>query len=121
MSGAEQETAPVTVAAPPAPPPSPEATAHHGSGRGRYILTELFIVTVGVLVALSVDGFRQWYEHRALAGEARRNIAQEIRDNSGRLNSVLNEIDMRRKQIDDVLTLTDDLLAKRKSSVNQIE
>jgi hypothetical protein len=44
----------------------------------RYVLTELLIVTSGVLIALSVDSLREWNQHRTLVHEARTMIAQEM-------------------------------------------
>jgi len=99
---------------------SPEPAGHR-SGRGRYLLTELLIVTLGVLIALSVDSLRQWREHVALVDEARHNIAQEIRDNSKALDQVLGEIETRRKQIDDAIAVADDVLAKRPIRIKQFE
>jgi Tfp pilus assembly protein PilV len=47
----------------------------------REALVHLSIVTVGILIALSLEGTREWYEHRAQVVEARRNILEEIRSN----------------------------------------
>jgi hypothetical protein len=41
----------------------------------------LAIVTVGILIALSFEGTRQWYEHREQVAEARRNLLEEVRGN----------------------------------------
>jgi hypothetical protein len=105
---------------PPAVTQSPEPSGRR-SGRGRYLLTELLIVTLGVLIALSVDSLRQWREHVALVDEARRNIVEEIRDNAKALDQVLGEIETRRKQIDDAITVADDVLAKRPMRIKQFE
>lgn len=109
------------AAAPPPPAAKPPEPAGHPTGRTRYVLTELLIVTVGVLIALSVDSLRQWREHVALVDEARRNIAQEIRDNQQSLDRVLVEVETRRKQLDDAVTLADDVLAKRPSKIHNME
>ncbi|HEX5071240.1 MAG TPA: hypothetical protein VFV78_13575 [Vicinamibacterales bacterium] len=109
---------------PSAPAPAPTAARPepgHSPGRARDILTELLIVTLGVLIALSVDSFRQLREHRSLVEEARRNIAQEIRDNTGRLDRLLGEIDKRQAQVDQVVAFADDLLAKRPIEGHTIE
>jgi chromosome segregation ATPase len=109
-----------TAASKPEPAQSSGPTGHP-VGRGRYLLTELLIVTVGVLIALSVDSLRQWREHVALVDEARRNIAQEIRDNAKDLDNALGQVDTRRKQLDDAITLADDVLAKRPSQIHHLE
>jgi uncharacterized protein (DUF3084 family) len=41
----------------------------------------LAIVTAGILIALSLEGLREWREHRSLVNEARANLLSEIRDN----------------------------------------
>ena len=113
---------PEAGAAPPAPATTPSSQpTGHPTGRGRYLLTELLIVTLGVLIALSVDSVRQWREHVALVDEARRNIALEIRDNAKSLDGVLGQIDSRRKLLDDAITLADDVLAKRPTQIHHLE
>ncbi len=49
----------------------------------RDLLAELAIITAGVLIALLLGGLVGWFDHRALAREARTNITREIRDNLG--------------------------------------
>jgi hypothetical protein len=58
----------------------------------REALVHLVIVTVGILIALSLEGVRQWVEHRSLAAEARENITREIRDNAKELNGFVKGI-----------------------------
>lgn len=41
----------------------------------------LAIITAGILIALSLEGVREWWDHRTLANEARDNILSEIADN----------------------------------------
>ncbi len=48
----------------------------------------LFTVTVGILIALSLEGLVEWRHHRALVREARANIATEMRDNERDLRTV---------------------------------
>jgi hypothetical protein len=44
-------------------------------------LFHLLTVTIGILIALSLEGFLEWRRHRALVEEARTNLALEIREN----------------------------------------
>jgi hypothetical protein len=55
----------------------------------REALVHLAIVTVGIVIALSFEGVREYYEHRALAAEARENITRELRDNGRELDEFL--------------------------------
>jgi hypothetical protein len=47
----------------------------------------LAIVTIGILIALSLENTVEWLHHRSLASEARLNIQAEIRENQRRLES----------------------------------
>lgn len=42
---------------------------------------ELFTITIGILIALSLEGLVEWHHHRELAHEARANIMSELTDN----------------------------------------
>ena len=59
----------------------PEAPIHSF----KQFLLHLLTITVGILIALSLDGFLEWRHHRNLVEEARNNLAQEIRENQQRL------------------------------------
>src|SRR3954469_15107450 len=48
-------------------------------------LVHLSIVTAGILIALSLEGARQWYEHRSLVWETRENLHREIAANKAEL------------------------------------
>lgn len=47
----------------------------------RDFLLHIFTITVGLLIALSLEGAVEWRHHRHLREEADANLAQEIRDN----------------------------------------
>ena len=59
--------------------------------------THLLIVTVGILIALSLEGLLEWRHHRELADEARTNIMSEIRANEKDLQAFLNAVPEIRK------------------------
>lgn len=58
----------------------------------REALVHLVIVTIGILIALSLEGVRQSIEHRSLAAEARENIHDEITRNKTELDQVLPKV-----------------------------
>ena len=60
---------------------APEAKIH---GSGDFLL-HLFTITVGLLIALSLEGSVEWWHHRNLRLEADANLAQEIQDNQKEL------------------------------------
>ena len=52
-------------------------------------LFHLLTVTIGILIALSLEGLLEWHHHRALVQEARINLASEIRENRQHLEQGL--------------------------------
>ena len=52
----------------------------------------LLTVILGILIALALEGLIEWHHHRALAEEARSNLAAEIRDNRHFLEEKLTAI-----------------------------
>jgi hypothetical protein len=72
-------------------------------------LVHLFIVTIGILIALSLEGAVEWRHHRALVREARANIADEIRDNRKDLLAVRAKMDGMLKKLADATTTVDAL------------
>jgi hypothetical protein len=81
--------------------------------RASELILQLVIVTVGVLIALLLEGLVQWSRHRTLASEARANIREEIRENVRRLDKFFagsQRFSEQRKQLRAVI---DDLIAKK--------
>lgn len=63
--------------------------------------THLLIVTVGILIALSLEGLLEWRHHREAAEEARTNILSEIRANEKDLQTFLKAVpEIRRNQME---------------------
>lgn len=104
---------------PSAPPPAP--TRAEPGRRSRYFFVELLIVASGVLIALSVDSLREWNQYRILVREARATIAREIADNKKEVDIFLAEIPARKINISTALTLVNDLLTTKKSTINQLQ
>ncbi len=52
-------------------------------------LVHLGIVTIGILIALSLEGLVEWQHHRHVIHEAKENIRDEIRDNNNELANFL--------------------------------
>ncbi len=76
----------------------------------------LLIVTLGILIALSLEGLLEWRHHRELAEEARTNIMNEIRDNEKGLNDFLKAAPAISKNQTGVLDVLEDVLAHGKSN-----
>ena len=93
----------------------------HGAPRSvKDFLLQLLTITVGVLIALSIEGILEWRHHRALVAEAREMIAREIDDNRRDLAGELAGVAKRNKDLGDVLQFTNELLAGRKTDVQTI-
>jgi hypothetical protein len=58
---------------------------HGGIHSMKDFLIHLLTVTIGILIALSLDGLLEWHHHRALVEEARANLLSEISENHDRL------------------------------------
>jgi hypothetical protein len=64
-------------------------------------LVHLGIVTVGILIALSLEGLLEWQHHRHLVREANENITQELRENEKELRDFLAAVpNLRSDEID---------------------
>lgn len=87
----------------------------------RYFFIELLIVTSGVLIALSVDSLREWNQYRMLVREARATIAREIADNKKEVDIFLTEIPARKTNTRNALTLANDLLTTKKSTITEFK
>src|SRR3569832_2140529 len=70
-------------------------------------IVHLAIVTVGILIALSLEGLVEWQHHRSLIREARANIAAEIQDNRKELQKTLDRFDFIFKHIADAAEKVD--------------
>jgi hypothetical protein len=62
-------------------------------------LVHLAIVTVGILIALSLEGARQWHEHRSLVSETRESLTREIQANRAELAGYVENATTMQKQL----------------------
>jgi len=59
----------------------------HGPIRSwKDFLLQLVTITAGVLIALSLEGVREWSHYRTLVREARETLAREIAENMKEVN-----------------------------------
>jgi len=72
-------------------------------------LLHMGTVTVGILIALGLEGMREWVHERNLVHEARANMMSELRDNQRELAETMRTVPRTRSQIKDVLGLVDKL------------
>lgn len=85
----------------------------------REFLIQLLTVTVGILIALSLEGLLEWRHHRELAHEARTNIVSELRDNQRELAGSLAEVDKNLAGHKNALQFIRDMLGSGKSDLHE--
>jgi hypothetical protein len=73
----------------------PHETAHSW----RDILIHLATITIGLFIALSLEGCVEWQHHRHLVREARENIRSEMMDNQKELHDALEQIHKEQAQV----------------------
>ena len=65
---------------------------HQAAHSWRDIFVHLATITVGLFIALSLEGCVEWQHHRHLVHEARENIRSEMQDNQKALKGALDAI-----------------------------
>ncbi len=58
----------------------------------RDFLVHLFTITIGLLIALSLDGCAEWRHHRNLVHEAEASLGNEISSNAKDLQGILQDV-----------------------------
>jgi len=82
---------------------------------------QLTTITAGILIALSLEGFRESFHNRALVREARENIRREIADNKREVDGEIAGMDGRGKTLETALRFANDLLKTRHTDVHSLE
>ncbi len=77
-------------------------------------LLHLLTITIGILIALSLEGVVEWRHHRALVQEAEENLRSEILDNKKELDGKLKMIPEREKERQHILDVIRDVLSRKK-------
>jgi hypothetical protein len=72
---------------------------HEAAHSWRDIFIHLATITVGLFIALSLEGCVEWQHHRHLVHEARENIRTEMQDNQKELHDALNQIHKEQAQV----------------------
>ena len=87
----------------------------------RDFFVQLVIVTVGVLIALLLQGLVDWQRGQALVREARANLRLELQDNLRDVDGEIAGLKRRQANLDTALQLTNDLFARGTSDINRID
>jgi hypothetical protein len=86
----------------------------------RRFAFEITTITVGILIALSVDGIVEWNRERALVREARASITREIADNLKGLEGTFPAFEKHERDLEQALQFANELLQTGKTDVNQL-
>lgn len=87
----------------------------------KEFLRELLTITVGILIALSLEGLVEWRHHHTMVREARENIVSELRENLRELNTEQQDLNRMRQQGADLIALVHQLQKDRKIKVRQVQ
>jgi hypothetical protein len=75
--------------------------APHGKVHGtKDFFVHLFTITIGLLIALSLEGVVEWRHHRNLVHEASAGLRSEIDKNTARIDSLRQQISAEQKELD---------------------
>ena len=86
----------------------------------RDFLVEIATIVIGVLIALSLEGLREWNHNRSLVEEARAALGREIADNKRSVDGDLTQIDTRKQNLDNALRFADDIIATGSTAIHSL-
>ncbi|HEY7172868.1 MAG TPA: hypothetical protein VH417_18580 [Vicinamibacterales bacterium] len=87
----------------------------------RDFVVEVATVVLGVIIALSFQGLREWNRDRTLANEARSTIVRELTDNHKAVDSDLQAGPRRKEQLAAAVTFADELIRTGKTAVQSLD
>ena len=96
---------------------SPERPIHSV----KDFLLALTTITIGILIAMSLEGIVTWSHHRTLVREAKARLAEEIADNTREVSEFLNELPAVMKSQGETIRFIDDRLARKPMPSGPVE
>jgi hypothetical protein len=85
----------------------------------RDVLLHLATITIGLLIALSLEGCVEWQHHRHLVHEAEAGLHTEITSNEGRLASVLGDVRKQQTTLKQDVVVLDQMIKDHKTKTDQ--
>jgi hypothetical protein len=83
---------------------------HQHVGGWRDFLTHLTIITIGLFIALSLEGLVDWFHHRSLVHEAEASLHAEIQSNANSVATLENDIHHQQQELRHDDTVLDAIL-----------
>jgi hypothetical protein len=84
-------------------------------------LVHLMTITIGILIALSLEGALEWSHHRTLVSEAKENLRQEIVDSKREIGKFLAGVPNLRMNEETALQFIEDLGAHRAKGHHKLD
>jgi len=81
---------------------------------------QLLTITVGILIALTLEGTLQWVHHRQLVHEAEANLTIEIRENQAELAKGTQDLHASEQELEEIVALVHALQKNRNTPVKDI-
>ena len=114
------ETAAASIQAPPSPPTARTPSARKSKAARAYLI-DLLTITVGVLIALSLEGLREWIQDRRVVATAAAAIERELSDNLEEIRIITATSDNRRGQIAQALRFANEMIETETSMITQLD
>lgn len=86
----------------------------------REFFTHLLIITLGILIALSLEGLLEWQHHRSLLREARENISTEIERNKKAVAADLEKLHTTETQLQEIVSTIQKMESDHTIKVDQL-
>lgn len=86
----------------------------------KEFLLQLLTITIGILIALTLDGVLEWTHHRRLVHEAEANLTTEVHENQAEINKGMQELRTGEQQLKQMVALVHQLQQNRATPVNNI-
>src|SRR5438105_10721119 len=84
-------------------------------------LLQLATITIGILIALTLEGTLEWVHHRRLVHEAKANLSTEIHENQVEISQGLAGLRTAEQQLQQMVTLVHKLQQNRATPVGDIK
>jgi hypothetical protein len=85
----------------------------------RDFLLHILTITIGLLIALGLEGCVEWQHHRHLVHEAETSLHAEIESNAKGLQDVLNDVHKQQADLKNDIAVLDDMIKTPKSHKHQ--
>jgi hypothetical protein len=84
-------------------------------------LIHLLAITIGLLIALGIEGMAEWFHHRHLVHEAEAKITAEIRANQRELNKGLPDLHATEKELQSFVLAVHQLQNNRNTRLDHLD